>query len=92
MDLLSQKRLLATNANNCQRNIRYHLFFLNPSNRYAEYHEHPQITQMTQIKGNDAGSFLRFQARTGSDCRESEQLLFSVLSLRNLRMMSVGIT
>ena len=44
MDLLSQKRLLATNANNCQRNIRYHLFFLNPSNRYAEYYEHPQIT------------------------------------------------
>jgi len=90
-DLLSQKRPPATNANNIKGNIRYQVLFLNPSNRYAEYHEHPQSTQMIQIKEMTLVVFFAFR-RAGSDCRESEQLLFSVPGVRNLRAMSVGIT
>jgi hypothetical protein len=59
-DLLSQIRLPATNANNVKGNIRYHVLFLNPSNRYAEYYEHPQITQMTQIKEMTLEVFFAF--------------------------------
>jgi len=57
-DLLSQIRLPATNANNVKGNIRYHVLFLNPSNRYAEYREHPQ---MTQIKEMTLGVFFAFR-------------------------------